>query len=105
MGVGCIPRDQDEPLTLVRGAKGSRGDNIISPHVAARGKAGGELVEPSGLESDDVLHDHVSRSSLSDEPEEVIGETAPVSAETSSAAGDAEILAGRPAKEDIGAAA
>lgn len=38
MGVGCIPRDHEEPVPLVMGAEGGSGETIPRRIVPARGK-------------------------------------------------------------------
>jgi hypothetical protein len=93
--------NKPEPVAAVRGAKGRSGKAVPLRVIPERGQVSKHSPESSSKESCDVLHDDVAGSKLANESRILCPKTRTVSVDPGSLSGEADVLAGEPAAEDI----
>ena len=96
---------QEESLPAVRSAHVACAEHIPRRIEPERGQVTEHLTEGppvvSGKEPRDVLHEHESRSHVSNDPAILTPEARPLAAEPGALPGNADILAGEAAAEDV----
>jgi len=101
LSVGYSPRDQEEPVTTVRGADGLRWDTVPFRIVPALGQRPENSGESPRTESWHVLHDDVLGSKIANDPVELPPEARPFPFEPLAFAGEADVLARKAAAKDV----
>lgn len=97
VGVGNNP----ESITDVRRANGGSGYARPFEVIPARGQITGDSIESSNKERCDVFHDDESGSKVANESRIFSPQSAPLAGQTGPATGDADVLAGEAADDDV----
>jgi len=96
---------QEESLPAVRSAHVACAEHVPRRIEPERGQVTEHFTESppvvSGKEPRDVLHEHEARSNVSNDPVILAPEARPLAAESSALSGDADVLTGEAAAEDV----
>jgi len=93
--------NKPEPVASVRGANGRSRDAVPLRVIPARGQVSENTLKPPSKESCDVLHDDVAGSKLANESRVLAPKTRACPVDSSALAGEADVLAGESAAEDV----
>jgi hypothetical protein len=101
VGVG----QDEEPLSLVRCAHVACAEHVPRRIEPERGQVTEHFTESppvvSGKEPRDVLHEHESRSHVSNDPAILAPEARPLARESGALSGEADVLAGEAAADEV----